>query len=362
MTRLWKILIGVSLALNMVCISTLLMIHDQESNTPTNTVTNTVQANVTEFNSEVIDTVALVSPSVVSVSAYYGDDAEYGSGVILEKIDGLIYVVTNAHVINQADSIHVQFANGQVLDASLVGYDIYSDIALLTVSSDFEIRPITVGDSSLVHQGEFVVAIGSPIDASLQGSTNFGVISFVNRSIEVDLDDDGINDWQMLTLQTDASINPGNSGGALVNLNGELIGITTMRYTSSSATIEGIGFAIPVNEVMDIVNQLKLNGTVQRVSVGFNALDIQSLTVYQRNYLGIALDIEQGVLVESINEDGPAQSSGLKENDIITSIDHVAIESLSQFRSILYSHVSGDVLMLEVLRDNEVISVNLQVQ
>ena len=356
MKRIWKILIVALVITNLTCIGGIIYLLYQFQHQSPQVLTNTIHSTTTEFYSDVTSTVDKVASSVVAIESENRITSSTGSGVIIESDDQTIYIVTNAHVIENGETITVTFANGQRVAATLVGSDTLCDLALLSVMVDFEVNPIALGDSSLVHQGEFVVAIGSPLGLDYQGSTSFGIISGTNRTISVDLDDDGQTDWDMVTLQTDAAINVGNSGGALVNLNGELVGITSMRLSSASGTnVEGMGFAIPVNEMIPIVEQLKDHGYVIRPSLGISGIQVSQLTVYQKNYLGVPLNQNEGILIVSINTDGAAAKAGIAIGDIITSIDGSTISTFKDFRTILYSHAPQDVIRVTVLHMGELI-------
>ena len=356
MKRIWKILIVGLILTNLICIGGMVYLYYQLNHRSPQVLTNTIHSTTTEFYSDVTATVDKVASSVVAIESENHFSTSTGSGVIIESDEATIYIVTNAHVIENGQTITVTFANGQRVAATLVGSDTLSDLALLSVTVDFEVEPIALGDSSLCHQGEFVVAIGSPLGLDYQGSTSFGIISGTNRTVSVDLDDDGQSDWDMITLQTDAAINVGNSGGALVNLNGELIGITSMRLSSASGTnVEGMGFAIPVNEMVPIVQQLKEHGYVIRPSLGISGVQVSQLTVYQKNYLGVPLNQNEGILIVSINSEGAAAKAGIAEGDIIMAIDGSTISTFKDFRTVLYSHAPQDEITVTVLHMGELV-------
>lgn len=208
MNKIKKILIALLITWNLALTGFIVFIYVNNNKQEQESVSNTtINQTVSKFTSNVTDTVEKVEPSVVGISASGILSESSGSGVIIDNDNNGAYIVTNAHVIEQAGAINVQFANGQRLNAQLVGSDTLSDIALLLVQTDFDVQPVSIGDSALVNQGEFVVAIGSPLGLDFQGSSSFGIISGVNRYVGVDTNDDGIDDWDMLTLQTDAAIN-----------------------------------------------------------------------------------------------------------------------------------------------------------
>lgn len=320
-----------------------------------------VQTVVTEFDTDVTRVVENSIEKVVGIQAIQFDEIfSTGSGAIFDSKDGLVHIITNNHVVEDASVIHVVFANGEKLEAKLIGSDVFTDLALLEVKVDFEVNAFKLGDSSLVRVGENALAIGSPLGLSFQGSVTMGIISGKDRVVPVDLDNNGTDDWDSIVLQTDAAINPGNSGGPLINLAGELIGITSMKIADSS--VEGMGFAIPINEIIPIIQQLKDNGEVIRPVVGVSAVSLDELAVYQKSYYGIRLDLTAGLYVMSVIEGSPAQLSGIKEGDVITSFDNVNITSFKEFRKLLYTKNVGDVVPISFEREGNSTTVNVVLQ
>ena len=309
----------------------------------------TIRTVVTEFNTDVTRIVENTLSKVVGVSNYYQDElVGTGSGAIYGTENGDVYIVTNNHVIDGATKVEVTFANGEKVVAVIVGADKLTDLALLKVTVDFTVSPFTLGDSSLVKTGENVLAIGSPLGFEFSGSVTMGIISGTNRIIPVDLDNDGNDDWDSIVLQTDAAINPGNSGGPLVNMAGELIGITSMKITDSS--VEGMGFAIPINEITPIIEQLKANGKVIRPILGISAVGIDEMTTAQKSFYGIQLDLTVGIMITGLQPGSPAAKAGLKAKDVITAFGDTAVESYKQFRKILYEHQIGDEVVVTYVR------------
>lgn len=310
------------------------------------------------YTTDLTNVVAKTESKVVGItSSVHEDVIGTGSGVVYGKDENGVYIVTNQHVIQGATEIFVSFDNGEVLVATLLGSDALSDIALLQVNPTFTVEPFSLGDSSIVKKGEYVLAIGSPLDLNLQGSVSFGIISGIDRSIPIDLDDNGVDDWEMSVLQTDAAINPGNSGGPLINVGGDLIGITSMKI--SNEDIEGLGFAIPINEIIPIVDELKANGTVTRPILGVIGKDIAQLTVYQKSYKGINLDRTKGVLITKVFDATPASTGGVQAGDILTKLGEKDINTFKDFRTALYSLNVGDEVTLGLIRDNNEMTVSV---
>ncbi|MFV0254855.1 MAG: S1C family serine protease [Erysipelotrichaceae bacterium] len=334
-------------------------------NTNTNENDQTiVDKEVANITTDLTELVANSSDKVVGIiTSNNNQQYSTGSGIIYKVNEGLVTIVTNHHVIEGGNQYKVIFANGEELDASLIGSDELSDLAVLTLKVDFEVTPFALADSSLTKAGEYVIAIGSPLSIDYQGSTTFGVISAVDRSIAVDLNNDGNDDWDAIVLQTDAAINPGNSGGALVNLVGELVGITSMKITSTyDTTVEGIGFAIPANEVSSIVSQIEENGEVKRPLIGISGIGVSELSAREKSYYGISLDLESGIFVNEVTDAGAAQVAGLKQGDIITSLDGTTITTFKQFRAELYNRNVNDKVEIEVLRDGDTLTFEAVLQ
>ncbi len=257
-----------------------------------------------------------------------------GSGVVIDAEKG--FIVTNHHVVEDADEIAVTMHNGHHFEAKLIGSDPEADIAVL--QADIEgLQDIPFGDSASLRVGDFVVAIGNPF--GLGQTVTSGIVSGLGRT---GLGIEGYEDF----IQTDASINPGNSGGALVNLRGELVGINTAILAAGGTGNIGIGFAIPINMVQSIVNQLIEYGEVRR---GLLGVVMQNLTPELSQAFG--LDMYQGVVISKVIEDTAAEQAGLKAGDIVLSINGVEVKSASQMRNIVGLLRVGDKMKLTVIRD-----------
>ena len=262
-----------------------------------------------------------------------------GSGVIFDAKNG--YIVTNAHVVDNATEITVTLQDGRDLAATIVGTDAPSDVAVLKVKPD-NLTQIALGDSAKLEQGDFVVAIGNPF--GLQHTVTSGIVSGLGRS---GINPDGYEDF----IQTDASINPGNSGGALVNLRGELIGINSAILSRSGGNI-GIGFAIPVNMARSIIDQIIKYGSVKRGLLGVNIYSLTPDVARSLNIVGT-----QGVLVSQVTEGSAAEKAGIKPGDVITSINGHAIKSNSELRNAIGLSRVGDKLEVSLIRDRKPLQV-----
>jgi serine protease Do len=261
-----------------------------------------------------------------------------GSGFIIDK-DG--YIVTNNHVVENADQIKVKLADEKEFDAELVGRDPKTDLALIKILPNTDLSPIKMGDSDKTHVGNWVVAIGSPF--GLEQTVTAGIVSAKGRII-------GFGPYEDF-IQTDASINPGNSGGPLINMQGEVVGINTAIVASG----QGIGFAIPINMAKDIVAQLKSSGEVTR---GWLGVGIQDLSAELKQYYGV--ESNGGVLITQVFEGDPAEKGGIKPNDIIIEIGGEPVTSARELSSIIANTEIGKKTTIKLLRNGEKKTVEVE--
>lgn len=318
----------------------------------------TVNKVVSEMDTDVTQVAEKVRDKVVSVINHRSNSStSSGSGVVYKKKDGKILIISNHHVVDGAQSIKIRFASGEEVDGKVLGSDQFSDLALIEIDADLEVDPFDLGDSSLAKVGEFVIAVGSPMGIEFANSVTFGIVSGKDRTVPVDLDGNGTYDWDMVVLQTDAAISPGNSGGALVNMAGELIGINSMKLSNSD--VEGMGFAIPISEVVPIVNQLEEYGKVEYPVIGISAVALSDVNPYYLRVYNIDKEVTQGVLVSEVTAEGPASKAGIKAGDVITKFGDTELSTFRDFRRQLYSHSIGDTVKLTINRSGEVLEVDV---
>lgn len=289
------------------------------------------------------------------------EEAGTGSGVIYKKDGDKAYVVTNNHVVEDADELEVKLADGTKVKAELVGTDIWTDLAVISIPSKDVKAVATFGDSSKLKKGESVIAIGNPLGLDYYGSVTTGVISGLNRSVPVDLNSDGTADWNADVLQTDAAINPGNSGGALINMAGQVIGINSMKISNTQESVEGIGFAIPSDTAVPIINELEKNGKVERPSMGITLADLTDVpSYYQQGQLKLPSDITKGVVISGVQSGTAAAKAGLEKYDVIVEIDGQKIDDAIGLRKILYNDKKvGDEMKVKAYRNGEIINKTL---
>lgn len=314
-----------------------------------------------DFNDAIVNIAERTNPTVVTITTvqtfkvrqqnpfgFFFDDPRFrqereeqraglGSGVIVSE-DG--YIITNNHVVEQADEIKIILYNGDELDAEIVGTDPGSDIAVLRVDAE-HLSAISMGDSDQIRVGEMVLAIGSPLSPDLAQTVSKGIVSANGRSSL------GLSAYENY-IQTDAAINPGNSGGALVNMDGQLIGINT-AIASRSGGNQGIGFAIPVNMVRNVMEALITDGRVIRGYLGL----MWSSDVDETMARALGLERAVGFVVSSVEADGPADQAGVQEGDVILSLNGEEVEDWTEFRVEIGSTAPGETVTLEIFRDGE---------
>ena len=320
-----------------------------------------VTQNLTTFETDFTKVIASHSSKVVGVTSY-GNGIQYrtGSGVIYQVHEDGIIIITNSHLILATGTVDVMFGNGEVLRAEVIGTDDFTDIAVLRVNPEFDVAPFTIGDSSLVKAGEWVIALGSPGHIDVSGSVAVGIISGKDRQIPIDLDLDGYTDWSVVVLETDVTINFGNTGGPLLNLDGELIGINTMHYGYNGTS--GISFATPINEVIPIVNRILSEGVVVRGRIGIHGISVTEIPAYSRDYYGIDVRLDYGVLITSVTEAGIEKTIGLQIGDIILAINNEKINDFKEFRKQIYTFELGDTITIQYQRNNQVYDVEVVLQ
>ena len=285
-----------------------------------------------------------VYDAVVTVQSYYsGQLVGTGSGFIYKKEDKG-YIITNNHVIKDATDYKVLLQTGDEVDAKLLGADEYSDLAVLSIDKNKVTKVAKLGDSDLITVGNTVFTVGSPMGSDYSGSVTRGIVSAKDRTVETD-------NVVTKVIQTDAAINPGNSGGPLVNLAGEVIGITSMKLAEE--TIEGMGFAIPINDAKLYVQSLEKGQNISRPALGVSLINITDR--YRLYYYRINVDsnITSGAVVAEVQSGGAADKAGLKKGDVIVKIDDKDVDSISKLRYYLYKYKIGDKVKITYIRDGK---------
>ena len=340
--------------------------HSSTSNTESKQVHSTTVKTAYKNTTSTSEAVDKVKNAVVSVITYSDSSnqglfekeensdsqiSSEGSGVIYKKEGKYAYLVTNTHVINGAKKVDILLADGNKVPGEVVGSDVYSDIAVVRISADKAKAVAEFGDSNQLTVGETAIAIGSPLGTDYANSVTQGIISSQGRNVNLKADN-GQN-ISTRALQTDAAINPGNSGGPLINIQGQVIGITSSKISNNGQTsVEGMGFAIPANDVVNIIKQLEEKGKVVRPALGIQMMDLSNLSTSDLSQLKLPEKISGGVLVRSTLENMPA-SDKLQRYDVITKIDDTDIESTADLQSALYSHQINDTIKVTSYRDGK---------
>ena len=340
------------------------MQNDYIVTTNSNGETTKVEKSVTITDTGIADAVEKVYDSVVVVETFVNDKAyASGTGFVFKTNDKLGYIITNHHVIANANKYKVIFTNNKTVEATLVGSDEYSDIAVLTVNKSDVISVSEIGSSSKMRVGDTTFAVGAPIDSSVYSWTvTRGILSGKNRLVEVSGTNRN-NSFIMEVLQTDAAINSGNSGGPLCNANGEVIGVTNMKLASSQ--IEGMGFAIPIEDATSYAESIISGKGVERPYLGVSLSDYSTTT--SNNSSGIwrffnLESIETGVYVQTVEKDGAADKAGIKVGDNIKKVNGVEVSDTSHFKYELYKYEIGQTITITIERDGATkdLSVTLQ--
>ncbi|WP_203247838.1 S1C family serine protease [Sporosarcina beigongshangi] len=270
-----------------------------------------------------------------------------GSGVVYKIVDDKAYIVTNNHVIEGAEKLEVSLESGEKTTAELVGKDALSDLAVLTIDAKYAKSVLEFGDSDQLRAGDAVVAIGNPLGLDFSGTVTQGIVSAVNRAINVNT---SAGEWEMNVIQTDAAINPGNSGGALLNSAGQVIGINSLKIAENG--VEGLGFAIPSNEVIPLIEEMTLHGQIERPYIGIGLADLAQVPPMYLQQL--PQEVKGGVMVANVDPLSAAGKAGLEVEDVITAINGTNINNPTELRKFLYAQLKvGDTATFTIYRGAE---------
>ncbi len=280
---------------------------------------------------------------------------ESGSGTgVIYKIDGnSAFIVTNNHVIEDAEELAITVYGGEQTTAELIGADPLTDIAVLKIDAKYAEKSLEFGDSSTLRAGDTVLAIGNPLGLDLSNTVTQGIVSAVDRSVSVST---SAGNWELNVIQTDAAINPGNSGGALVNTSGQVIGMNSLKIAEDG--VEGLGFAIPSNDLVPIINEIMRNGKVERPYIGVGLASLEEIPQMYKQSL--PNDVQGGAMVTSIDPDSAAAKAGLQVQDVIVSINDTKVTNSVDLRKYLYSNLEvGDKVSLSIYRGGEKKTIQL---
>ena len=347
---------------------TTLQLSQKQNTNPTNTTT--VSKTAVKNENSTTQAVDKVKDAVVSVITYSANSqnslfgsaetdtdtnteqvSSEGSGVIYKKEGNFAYLVTNTHVISGAKKVDIRLADGTKVPGEIVGSDTYSDIAVVKIAADKVTTVAEFGDSDQLTVGETAIAIGSPLGSEYANTVTQGIVSSLNRNVSLKSEDGQAISTK--AIQTDTAINPGNSGGPLINIQGQVIGITSSKIATNGGTsVEGLGFAIPSNDAINIINQLEKNGKVTRPALGIQMVNLSNLSSSDLQRLNVPSSVTAGVVVRSVITSMPANGH-LQQYDVITKVDDKAISSTTELQSALYSHSIGDSMTITYYRNGK---------
>jgi serine protease Do len=332
-----------------------------QNNSATSVVPTATSSNTTASLADVVES---ASKAIVGIVNYQNQSNPFsgaqgtvqsgsGSGVIFNVQDGSAYIVTNNHVIEGASEVEVSLYDGEKATAEVVGADALTDLAVLKIDEKYATHTLKFGDSSGLRPGDQVMAIGNPLGLDLSRTVTQGIVSAIDRDIAVET---SAGEWELSVIQTDAAINPGNSGGALINTSGQVIGINSLKISDSG--VEGLGFAIPSNDVVPIINELIENGKIERPYLGVSLADLQEIpSMYLQS---LPESVKGGTMVTYVEQNTAAANAGLKQMDVIVSIDGEEVNNSSDLRKYMYANLTTkDKATLKVYREGKAIEVNV---
>lgn len=289
--------------------------------------------------------------AVVLIQCYQSDElASSGTGFVYKTDSNYGYILTNSHVVSDMEKVTVMFSNDEEATVEVLGKDSYLDLAVLRVDKKYVSLVANIGSSETVSLGDSVFTVGAPMGYDYRGSVTSGVLSGKDRMVSVRVSSSS-NDWVMRVLQIDASINPGNSGGPLLNINGEVIGICSMKLVDSD--IEGMGFAIPIEYAMNHVEQLEKGQAIEWPYLGIGMANITDTMTLYRNNIRVPDSITEGVVIVSVDKDNGAGKAGIEVGDVITKIAGKKTKDIAYLRYELYQHTAGDEVEISFIRDGK---------
>ncbi|RYG74309.1 PDZ domain-containing protein [Lentibacillus lipolyticus] len=314
-----------------------------------------VAANMQEATKAVVGVVRMQRRSIWEQSEKSGA----GSGIIYKKENGNAYIVTNHHVVEGAKEVEIVMNNDERLQAKVLGSDRLTDLAVLQVDGSKVDTVAKLGSSNDLKVGDTAIAIGNPLGMNFANSVTKGIISGLERSISIDTNGDRRPDWITEVIQTDAAINPGNSGGALINADGEVVGINSMKIARRE--VEGIGFAIPIDSALPVMKQLEKDGKVARPYIGISTASVKQVPPQYRDQVQLPEDVEGGMVIAQVEPGSPADNANLQQFDVITKINGNQVKSLLDLRKFMYSETKvGDTVKLEIYREGKAQTISLK--
>ena len=314
---------------------------------------NIIEKTVSEIsiteNNTIKSSINKIYDAVVYIENYKGDKLQgTGTGFVYKKDEEKGYIITNHHVIENTNKVIIVTTDGKEVEATLLGSDEYADIAVLSVPLENVLKVAEIGKSTEAELGDTLFTVGSPLGRNYMGTVTKGILSGKDRTVEVSLTNGA---FVMDVLQTDAAINPGNSGGPLVDINGQVIGVNSLKLVQDE--IEGMGFAIPIEVATSVAEKIEKDGKVIRPLLGVEMIDVTDTWTLYRNNIHVDSSIKQGVVIANVTKGSAADKAGLKAGDVVIEVEEEEIESIAYFRYSLYKHDVGDTIELKINRNNK---------
>ena len=291
--------------------------------------------------------------TVVITASKDGQQISTGTGFIYKKGGKLAYIMTNNHVIDGADKAQIEFNDSdKKIDAKIVGGDKYADIAVLTIPDNENYVAVEFGNVEELNLGDTIFTVGSPMGVNYKGTVTKGILSGKDRMVDVSLSKNTVADYYMKVMQIDAAVNPGNSGGPLCDVSGKVIGIISLKIVQDE--VEGMGFAIPIEDAIKYASIIETGKEVTRPYIGISMLDLSSEYYLWQNRIMIPDGVDEGVAVVSVENGSPAAKAGMKKGDIITKVNDEEVASIAEFRYELYKYEVGNKIKVTFYRDSKV--------
>lgn len=314
---------------------------------------NIIEKTVSEIsiteNNTIKSSINKIYDAVVYIENYKGDKLQgTGTGFVYKKDKEKGYIITNHHVIENTNKVIIVTTDGKEVEATLLGSDEYADIAVLSVPLENVLKVAEIGKSTEAELGDTLFTVGSPLGRNYIGTVTKGILSGKDRTVEVSLTNGA---FVMDVLQTDAAINPGNSGGPLVDINGQVIGVNSLKLVQDE--IEGMGFAIPIEVATSVAEKIEKDGKVIRPLLGVEMIDVTDTWTLYRNNIHVDSSIKQGVVIANVTKGSAADKAGLKAGDVVIEVEEEEVESIAYFRYSLYKHDVGDTIELKINRNNK---------
>ena len=310
-------------------------------------------------NGSLAASVEKVYNSVVLIKNYKNEKlAGTGSGFIYKVDTKYAYIMTNNHVVDGGNKFVVVTSTEEELDGTVLGKDEYLDLAVIRIVKKNNMEALNTGDNNKLKLGDTVFTVGSPVGIEYFGTVTNGIISGLNRLVEVSVKNSNSGDWVMEVIQTNAAVNPGNSGGPLLDANGDVVGVISMKLVENS--IEGMGFAIPIDYAMSHVERLEKGEKIERPLLGISMLNVTDSFQLWQSRITLPEDVEEGVVVIEVSEDSGASKSDLKKGDVIIGLNDSKVKNAAYLKYLLYKYNPGDTVKITYNRNGKVLNTNIK--